>query len=77
MSSPQILQGLLTLPGRSRQQVGTLRNRFGSTEKLKREARHLRTSFKVHQPVWATAGTATYATISAFYVALRWLPRHL
>ncbi|KAL1984827.1 hypothetical protein VTN96DRAFT_8671 [Rasamsonia emersonii] len=74
MSSSQILQNLLSLPARSRQQVGTWRNRLWSTDKPKKEGQHfLRTSLNIHRPVWITAGGATYTTLAAVYLARRYL----
>ncbi|KAL1968070.1 hypothetical protein VTN77DRAFT_2200 [Rasamsonia byssochlamydoides] len=76
MSSSQIFQNLLSLPARSRQQVGTWRNRFWSADKSKKEGHLLRTSFSIHRPVWIAAGGATYTTLGAVYLTLRFL-RHV
>ncbi|OJJ43044.1 hypothetical protein ASPZODRAFT_1207208 [Penicilliopsis zonata CBS 506.65] len=62
MSSAQIMQNLLN---RGRQQLSTLRSRFGSSaEKQPRKETHLlRTSLSAHRPVWVTAGGGTYTTL--------------
>ncbi|RWQ94596.1 hypothetical protein C8Q69DRAFT_507962 [Paecilomyces variotii] len=74
-AAPQLFEKLLTIPTRSRQGAGTLRSRLFGTDKAKKEGQILRTSLAIHRPVWVTAGGATYATMSAVYVALRWLKR--
>ncbi|PYH97618.1 hypothetical protein BO71DRAFT_416937 [Aspergillus ellipticus CBS 707.79] len=79
MSAP-VMQSLSSLQSSvgaySRQQLATLRNRFLTTEKRRRRAQVIGTSFAVHRPVWITAGGAAYTTVSAVYLTLRYL-RHL
>ncbi|PWY65523.1 hypothetical protein BO83DRAFT_381457, partial [Aspergillus eucalypticola CBS 122712] len=78
MSTPAI-QGLSsmgsTVGAYSRQQLATLRNRFLTTEKRRRRAQLISTSFSVHKPVWIAAGGAAYTTMGAVYLTLRYMRR--
>ncbi|BCS00350.1 uncharacterized protein AKAW2_50691A [Aspergillus luchuensis] len=78
MSTPAI-QGLSSMGSSvgaySRQQLATLRNRFLTTEKRRRRAQLISTSFSVHKPVWIAAGGAAYTTMGAVYLTLRYMRR--
>ncbi|PWY86664.1 hypothetical protein BO70DRAFT_427702 [Aspergillus heteromorphus CBS 117.55] len=78
MSAP-VVQGLSSLGSSvgafSRQQAATLRNRFLTTEKRRRRAQVIGTSFTVHRPVWIAAGGAAYTTASAVYLTLHYMRR--
>ncbi|KKK24013.1 hypothetical protein AOCH_002787 [Aspergillus ochraceoroseus] len=78
MSAP-ITQSLSSLGSSmgaySRQQLATLRNRFLTTEKRRRRAQIVQTSFAVHRPVWVTAGGAGYTTMVAVYLTMRYMRR--
>ncbi|KAA8641983.1 hypothetical protein EYZ11_004246 [Aspergillus tanneri] len=79
MSAPQVLQSLSTLGSSvgqySRQQLSTLRNRIFKTDKSRRRAQIVQTSFAVHRPVWITAGGAAYTTMGAVYLTLQYMRR--
>ncbi|KAL4894893.1 hypothetical protein BDV59DRAFT_175217 [Aspergillus ambiguus] len=79
MSAPQILQSLSQLGSSigqySRQQANTWRNRILTTDKSRRRAHIVQTSFNVHRPVWITAGGGAYTTMAAVYLTLRYLRR--
>ncbi|KAL5355537.1 hypothetical protein BJX96DRAFT_141466 [Aspergillus floccosus] len=79
MSAPQILQSMSQLGSSfgqySRQQANTWRNRILNTDKSRRRAQIVQTSFSVHRPVWITAGGGAYTTMAAVYLTLRYLRR--
>ncbi|KAF9884734.1 hypothetical protein FE257_001296 [Aspergillus nanangensis] len=78
MSAP-IMQSLSSLGSSvgqySRQQANTWRNRLLTTDKSRRRAQIVQTSFAVHRPVWITAGGAAYTTMGAVYLTLRYMRR--
>ncbi|KAJ6010078.1 hypothetical protein N7499_004518 [Penicillium canescens] len=78
MSAPvgPILAQLQMLPARSRQGLNNLRQRlFQQGEKPPKESNLLRTSFRVHRPVWVTAGGGLYTSMAAVYLTMRYLKR--
>ncbi|RMJ28784.1 hypothetical protein PHISP_00331 [Aspergillus sp. HF37] len=75
MSTP-IVQNILALPARFRQQLGTVRSRFATESTPKSKGHILQSSLRVHRPVWVTAGTATYTSAAAVYLVMRCM-RHL
>lgn len=48
---------------------------YALIDKAAREGRFLQRSFRVHRPVWVTAGGAMYTTAGAVYLTLRYLRR--
>ncbi|KAJ6127929.1 hypothetical protein N7471_009146 [Penicillium samsonianum] len=71
-----IMQQLQALPARSRQGLNNLRQRiFQQGERQPKEANLLRTSLKVHRPVWITAAGGLYTSMAAVYLTMRYLKR--
>ncbi|KAL2825719.1 hypothetical protein BDW59DRAFT_69562 [Aspergillus cavernicola] len=77
MSAPQVVQNLSSGPagGFVRQQLATLRNRFINTEKRKKRAALVTTSFAAHRPVWVSAGGAAYTTAVAVFLTMKYMRR--
>ncbi|KAL2857247.1 hypothetical protein BJY01DRAFT_136952 [Aspergillus pseudoustus] len=77
MSAPQVVQNLSAGPagGYVRQQLATLRNRFLNTEKRRKRAQFVTTSFAAHRPVWITAGGAAYTSAVAVFLAMKYMRR--
>ena len=48
---------------------------YMATKDKAKQGQILRNSLRIHQPVWATAGGATYTTAGAVYLTLRYLRR--
>ncbi|KAL4863061.1 hypothetical protein BDV12DRAFT_177974 [Aspergillus spectabilis] len=79
MSAPQVVQSLSSASGPAggyvRTQLATLRNRFLNTEKRKKRAAFVTTSFAAHRPVWITAGGAAYTSAVAVFLATKYMRR--
>ncbi|KAI9367341.1 hypothetical protein BJX61DRAFT_547571 [Aspergillus egyptiacus] len=77
MSAPQVVQNISSGPagGYIRQQLATLRNRFINTEKRRKRATVISTSFAAHRPVWISAGAGAYTTAVAAYLTMRYMRR--
>ncbi|KAE8356839.1 hypothetical protein BDV28DRAFT_144753 [Aspergillus coremiiformis] len=79
MSSPQVIQSLASLGSQAgqhaRRQANTWRDRLLTTDKSRRRAQIVQTSFAVHRPVWITAGGAAYTTAAAVLLTLRAMKR--
>ncbi|KAL4785011.1 hypothetical protein BJX76DRAFT_325767 [Aspergillus varians] len=77
MSAPQVVQSLSSGPagGFVRQQLSNLRNRFITTEKRRKRASLVSTSFAAHRPVWISAGGAAYTTAVAVFLTMKYMRR--
>ncbi|KAL4885702.1 hypothetical protein BJY04DRAFT_179077 [Aspergillus karnatakaensis] len=79
MSAPQVVQSLSSASGPAggyvRSQLATLRNRFLNTEKRRKRAALLSTSFAAHRPVWITAGAGAYTSAVAVFLAMKYMRR--
>ncbi|KAE8166049.1 hypothetical protein BDV40DRAFT_296861 [Aspergillus tamarii] len=78
MSAP-VVQGLSSLGSQAgqyaRRQANTWRDRLLTTDKSRRRAQIVQTSFAVHRPVWISAGGAAYTTAAAALLTLRYMKR--
>ncbi|KAF7594622.1 hypothetical protein BBP40_008712 [Aspergillus hancockii] len=78
MSAP-IIQSLSSLGSQAgqyaRRQASVWRDRVLTTDKSRRRAQVVQTSFAVHRPVWISAGGAAYTTAAAALLTLRYMKR--
>ncbi|KAE8155318.1 hypothetical protein BDV25DRAFT_146480 [Aspergillus avenaceus] len=79
MSSGPVIQSLSSIGSQvgqyARRQANAWRDRILTTDKSRRRAQLVQTSFAVHRPVWITAGGAAYTSAAAVLLTLRYLKR--